>query len=307
MPAVNTRPFVGARTVGVLLAVLLVAPASATTITDLRAIPDLGGPPHEMYWKDIAGNSYDQAFIDTFSYSDALVWMEYETYDLQHFTGTLYAEGLKPSFCYQMKLDGKPEHPDFYGLDGDDAGNEAIGYVGRWWRDQPNPGNTNDADYEAHKNDPNYVFTGYLLSDFFVTDDNGDATVLFVSDSSYHVCWKESQRPPGTHDGPSRTYDVGGTDVSIYCEWEPGRAYPGEAELRPGKYNVEFRLTEESFHDPAAFWAQAMMADEVTFHIAPEPGTFCLVLLGVALILWRSRRRRFLRDGRPSGDCTRRR
>ena len=39
----------------------------------------------------------------------------------------------------------------------------------------PSPGNSSDADYDAHKDDPNYIFEGYLLFDFFVTDEQGGA------------------------------------------------------------------------------------------------------------------------------------
>ena len=43
-----------------------------------------------------------------------------------------------------------------------------------------------------------YKFTGYLLFDYFITDEQGDATVLFETGSCYHVLWKTTQR---THTG----------------------------------------------------------------------------------------------------------
>jgi len=62
----------------------------------------------------------------------------------------------------------------------------------------PNP---NDNLYFARRDIPDatsptglrYKFTGYLVFDYFITDENGDAIVSFETDSSYHVLWKTSQ------------------------------------------------------------------------------------------------------------------
>ncbi len=162
------------------------APAWGDTRTVyLEPFPDIEQTPREMYWKDITGASYPEEFIDNFSYANATAILTYSTFDWLHFTGTLYATGLKPNFCYQTKLCGKPEV--YYGAAGDDAANEKIGYVGRWWREEPNPANADDAEYEANKDNPAYVYKGYFLFDFFATDDSGSATVNFTSDSSYHA------------------------------------------------------------------------------------------------------------------------
>ncbi len=269
---------------------LVQSPGRADVVTRyLEPFPDIEQDPYQMYWNDITGTPYPQDFVDSFSYDNATVRIDYSSFDLYHFTGSLYATDLKPDFCYQMKLSGKPEA--YYGPDGDQWSNEALGYAGRWWREEPSPANANDAEYEAHKDDPSYVYSGYLVFDFFVTDETGAATVDFSSDSSYHVIWKESQRGQGSNDGPVRYYTVDGTDVGLYAEWQETRALPGQLALTPGEYNVQFRLTEESFHDPDAFWAQVLKSDDIHYAIAPEPATSALFLVGAALLACRLRRR----------------
>jgi len=271
-----------------LLATSLTAWPNTMTV-GLEPFPDLEQDPYQLYWKDISGASYPQAFIDSYRYEDAQVILTYETFDPWRFTGSLEASGLKPNFCYQMKLNGKPTA--LYGAEGDAWSNESIGYTGRWWREQPTPANSTDAEYRAHKDDPAYIFSGYLVFDLFVTDATGAATLDFTSDNSYHVVWKTSQRARGPNDGPVHNYVVGGTTVGLYGEWEPTRALPGTGVLRPGEYDVQFRLTEESFHDPDGFWAQVLKADQVSFAIAPEPGTTACFGLGALLLAWKRRRR----------------
>jgi hypothetical protein len=187
-----------------------------------------------------------------------------------------------------MKLVGKPTR--VWGDGGDDWSNEQIGYAGKWWRKQPNPGNASDADYEANKDNPSYIYEGYLLFDFFVTNEQGSADVIFSADSSFHVLWAThdstgdgtGHRDPRVEDGPVRitefvaspsthpgaySTDYGSATVGLYAEWEPGRALPGELILPTGSYNVQFVLTEESFHQTGlgGFWAGAMTADNIRF------------------------------------------
>ena len=78
---------------------------------------------------------------------------------------------------------------------------------------------------------------------------------------------------------------------SIYAEWEPTRALPGELALPAGTYAVRLFLTEESFHEsagspPSGSWATVMTHDDVQFVIAtPVPALstcgFALLLLGL--------------------------
>jgi hypothetical protein len=81
---------------------------------------------------------------------------------------------------------------------------------------------------------------------------------------------------------------------SIYAEWEPTRALPGELALPAGTYAVRLFLTEESFHEsagspPSGSWATVMAHDDVEFTItAPVPALstagLALLLLGMAWI-----------------------
>ena len=254
-------------------------------VVPLSPIGDVTTWPDTPYrWKDIADHIYAQAYQDSFSYDQPRVMVAYNSYD-STFTGRLTAFGLKPNFAYQMKLVGKPTKQ--WGDDGCDQSNEYIGYEGRWWREQPNPGNTDDADYEAHKDDSTYIFVGYLLFDYFATDEYGMAEKEFALESSYHVLWNTviNSRPPGPHDssisthwvtawGYNPAYDTTLTPgaVGLYAEWEPGRELPGEVVLPPWMYNVQLILTEESFHQSGlgGYWAGAMGCDTTFFSI---PGT----------------------------------
>jgi hypothetical protein len=242
-------------------------------------------PDTPFRWKDIADNLYATSYMDSFDYGSPLVTVSfYETGGT--FAGSITGEGLKPNFAYQMKLVGKPESDTLWGDTGDDWSNEQIGYTGRWWRKQPNPGNTNDADYETHKDDPNYIFEGYLLFSYFVTDENGDIAQDFYLDSSFHVLWKTSQRAPSANDSDPTTHTLDSfippaydqsydsTEVSLYAEWESGRALPGEATLTPGAYDVRFILTEESFHQSGlgGYWAAALGGNPVQFAVIDPVG-----------------------------------
>ena len=219
-----------------------------------------------QYWKDIAGVEYASDFRARFSYTAARVFLTYATADPKGFTGILTAGGLKPNFCYQLKLVGKPTA--LWGAAGDDASNERLGYLGRWWHAWPGDAwNATDAEYRRDKNRPGHTFEGYLLFDFFVTDATGAATVTFASDSSYLVIWKTTQRSRRAQDGPVREYAVGPTRVRLYAEYEPTRALPGRLVFPPGRYDVQFNLTEESFHDQWPGWALVLRAEEVRFEV----------------------------------------
>jgi hypothetical protein len=236
-------------------------------------------PDAPFRWKDIATNLYSQSYKDTYTYDDAGVTVTFESLQDSVFTGHLSAFGLKPNFAYQMKMVGKPTGS--WGGDGDDITNEIIGYAGRWWRVTPNPGNSNDQDYEAHRDDPEYIFEGYLLFGFFVADRFGSAEVDFTTGSSYHVLWWDGQRARGACDSPVRystvvgqagdpAYDgdVGPLDVGVYAEIE--RLCYGETVLPGGAYDCRFFLTEESFHqsgEDEGYWLSVLVCDTLAFDL----------------------------------------
>ncbi len=243
------------------IAILVPGPAaevrSPASIELVPAIDVTTWPDAPFRWRDIATNGYAPSYQDAYTYGDASITVTFDSEADSSFAGHLSATNLKPNFAYQMKLAGKPS--GLWGPAGDDSTNERIGYAGRWWRVQPNPGNSNDADYEAHHDDPAYIYEGYLLFDFFLTDRFGNAEVDFATESSFHVLWWEHQRTPQACDSPVKWRTVTGeegddayamdlvpTDIGVYAEIE--RLCYGETRLPPGLYNCRFVLTEESFH-----------------------------------------------------------
>ncbi len=242
------------------LIVLLTAAAVAVGAETVPLEPTEGvttWPGASYRYRDIAENAFAPSYQDAYHYAQATVNLQYETGGVSGFQGHLSAAGLKPNFAYQMKLVGKPS--GIWGAEGDDAANEALGFAGRWWRVQPNPGNADDADYLAHHDDPAYIYEGYLLFDFFLSDRWGGAEVDFALDSSFHVLWWEQQRTPQACDSPVKyrsvtgaatdaayNFDLTPTDVGVYAEIE--RLCYGETVLPEMNYRCRFILTEESFH-----------------------------------------------------------
>lgn len=103
--------------------------------------------------------------------------------------------------------------------------------------------NSNDAEYLAWKAQDftdgvyGYVYEGYLLFAYLVTDEDGQVARAVAIDGSFHVLWKTSQRSPGPNDSPPTLHTFvanGASDWyassqsdevrSIYAEWEPTRA-----------------------------------------------------------------------------------
>ncbi|MFO8081799.1 MAG: hypothetical protein R6V07_16040 [Armatimonadota bacterium] len=244
-------------------------------------------PPQQERWRDIAGAAYARGFRDDFDYSDTHTHqaeVQYED-DARTLRGTVNAEALKPSFAYQLKLVGLTPV-----LGADEVENVAdtrawsswqLGRLGRWWCADCT-WNLRDDELAAHLDDGHRV-TGYLLFDWLVTDEHGNARHEFALDSSLHVLWRVGQRERGRHDTPPRWYTVtrppdiyqpaiASTDerVGLFGEWEPDRPLIGEARLAPGTWEVGFNLTEESFHDNmdeermlpgGGFWAWVMQSE----------------------------------------------
>jgi hypothetical protein len=275
------------------------AAATEETVELEKLPPDLTSPNGSYRWRDAADQLYSEDYRAGYDYSQASVRVTYDTPG-DTLAGTLSATNLKPNFAYQLKLRGYPGT----------LANEDVGLTGRWWEEtwsgsawtnghnlndkgdgsSPNP---NDLVYFARRDTPDpssptglkYRHTGYLLFDYFITDEQGNATLSFDQDSSYHVLWKTAQRSREPADGPLKTAtfdaddsaaypDSGGDDfpqqsVGLFGEWE--RLPAGGVHLPTGNYMVQVMLTEESFHgsggDYAGSWAAAMGADmEVTIN-----------------------------------------
>jgi len=254
----------------------------------------LTSPTGEYRWLDVANQPYSATYRESYNYTQATVSVTYDTQGTT-LTGTLQAVNLKPNFAYQLKLVGTPGN-----ITNKNISNEKIGLAGRWWQEEwngiawtngqnlnnkgngssPNP---NDLVYFSRRNITDatsptglhYKFTGYLLFKYFITDEHGDATVLFETGSCHHVLWKTTQRSHTTNDGPLKTttftantsspaYDANYSEqtITIFGEWE--RLPMGNVPLAAGDYIVQLVLTEESFHGDggqyAGNWAGAMGA-----------------------------------------------
>lgn len=211
-----------------------VVPANARTVA-LRPYAD-PWPAGRERWRDINNNEFRAWFgFDAntnsyksngqFSYSSAAVTLKYDPVpDKPYFVAHLDAAGLKPNFCYQLKLLGKPVHGDrgmttqfshvdlngqkhavgTSSINGDDWANEQIGFAGRWWDDDnAAPGtNLDDSFYlnnyknkvAANPNDSStHPIYGYLFMGSFVSQADGTAHVDLTGQSSYHIDWPSWQ------------------------------------------------------------------------------------------------------------------
>jgi len=274
------------------------APAGTETVF-LDEI-DYGTTAYGGYrWRDVAGNLFSDDYRTSYSYGSENVTVRiiFETVATS-FSGNLLASNLKPNFTYQLKLSG---------FAGETGANEKIGLAGRWWQEtwdgaawgsganlnnkgdgsSPNP---NDAVYFSRRDiaDPTsptgkkYRYTGYLVFDYFITDEQGNASLDFLTGSCFHVLWNTIQRTRSGNDGPpvSSTFDpdplkiaydvdYSSSTMTVFGEWE--RLPMGDVPLDKGDYNCQLYLTEESFHgwpggDYCGGWAAAMGAD-ITFAV----------------------------------------
>ena len=239
-------------------------------------------------WADIASQPFAPAMQTAFSYADASVSLDFAPSGAT-FAGRIAAQGLKPNFAYQIKLNGKPDR--------DPWANEQLGLAGRWWATQTRKSDgslvtawrSNDDEFHRWKalgftdGATDVVFEGYLLLDFLIADPAGTAARDLTLDSSFHVLWKTLQREPHAEDSEPLHHtvvaraatgwypvDLPDAPIAIYAEWEPGRARPGECALPPGHYATQLVLTEESFHErepDRGSWATVMSAPDVAFTI----------------------------------------
>ena len=230
-----------------------------------------------LRWYDIPNNPYATAKrpggVYAYDYLQASVTLTYNATDTT-FVGTLVATGLKPNFAYQVKLNGKPTSSGW--SDPDDLANQVLLDLGRSWGDE-----------------------GYIIFDYFVTDDQGNAIVDLRLDSSYHVLWRtpgsdypiNPQNSPDWYDQPYPP----AVEVGIDPEPEPGKPTPGNVVLPEGSYNVRFFLTEETFHESFddyypvldADWPTVMAWDYVQFTVQrttpPPPNVeYWAVICGIS-------------------------
>lgn len=250
-------------------------------------------PPEEERWRDIAGAPYDHGVRARFTYSDTdrhRAEVDYES-EAPTLRGTISTMGLKPSFAYQVKLVGlRPISGTTEAENAHDPltlSSWRLGTIGRWWCEDCD-WNLLDRELADHIDEGHEIF-GYLLFDWFVTDERGDAGHRFALDSSLHVLWRVDQRERGRRDSAPRWYTVERPprfyppgfantveEVGLYAEWAPDRPLIGEARLAPGAYHVGMNLTEESFHDNmdeermlpgGGFWARVLQA-ELQFEVS---------------------------------------
>jgi hypothetical protein len=197
------------------------APASVTMIPFRDPWPSA----KERWW-DISNDTEQQfdAFLgldgsQPWSYANnPRVILTYDTTPgVPYFVGRIDATGLKPNFCYQLKLLGKPvKGSRGWGAEGDDVANERLGYAGRWWCDSSHASQTNfdDSHYlNYYKNapangNPVHNIYGYQYIGMFVTDRFGEAHVSFNGQYSYHVTWASWQS--GIKNVFAGTYDIQG-------------------------------------------------------------------------------------------------
>ena len=278
--------------------------AKAVTVS----LSALTSPTSSYRWLDVADQAYSEDYRSDYNYTEAIVEYPQASVEVVYdaigntFHGTLTAINLKPNFAYQLKLVGNP--------DIDPGTNERTGLAGRWWQEEwdgtkwangqnlnnkgdgssPSP---NENTYFDRRDIPDvtspsglhYRYVGYLVFDYFITDEDGNTNLEFETNSSFHVLWKTSQRTWTASDGPikTHTFDVdptispaydtayGEATVDIFGEWE---RLPVEGIfLQPGDYVAEIILTEESFHGSggtfAGNWAAAMGAD-IGFSVIQE-------------------------------------
>jgi hypothetical protein len=279
---------------------LLVVAAAAVAQAETASFSAVDWDLDNQRWRDTATTPYEAGPIGSYDYASAAVQFEY-TQSGPALTGVLTGSGLKPNFTYQIKLNGKPSYS--WAAEGDDVANERLGYAGRWWLSKVEKStggsvsgwNSDDLEYDYWRSRGftdgtyDYIFEGYLLFDYVVTDAAGDVSQTLTVDSSFHVLWKTIRRTPGPNDSDSVAHVFVVDDASewyassqpnetrsLYAEWENTRALPGELSLPAGSYAVRIFLTEESFHEtatspPSGRWATVMTHDDLRFTITPPP------------------------------------
>ncbi|MBI2299165.1 MAG: PKD domain-containing protein [Armatimonadetes bacterium] len=195
--------------------------------------------------------------------------------------GEIKGWNLKPNFCYQLKLAGKPgtSTGGLWGAEADMATNGAILTNGRWWNYQTEDAAFNTTNAAVVMRSRSYKdgwVAGYVYFGYVLTDEKGSIkcyggkTEPAVADASgwvpisanrcYHITAKTGQSgftPPA--DTAPIAYDLtqsdygyanptsGTTTISLWYEKEPDN--PLDFSLPAGNHDVVLVVTEESFHN----------------------------------------------------------
>ena len=210
-------------------------------------------------------------------YDTANVSFNYTATTTGPLTGQISATGLKPYATYQLKFEATPVCQE---ISGDNALNETIGYLGRWWNltDNTNINSTpaaNDAYYLANSiyHGGSKCIQGYLVWDYITADASGNVTKNVTLNNSYHVLWcdggtcgssdnSQLQNLSGSINPPGFPY-CDATDVNGQIE----RATCNTLTLPARDYHLKFILNEESFHENSFGDWTAVMATDIDFTI----------------------------------------
>lgn len=268
-------------------------PRAASVTVNLRPFHDQWSLARPRL-RDVADTPYASGFGGVWPGQSASVTLRYDPApDRPCLTGALRGSGLKPNFCYQLKLMGKPGTAGggLWGAAADNATNDALISRARWWsyRTETALFNTSSA-ADAFASDEyrdgwlaGYVYCGWVLTDargnFARTDrDVADAAgwVPLTTDRCFHITGKTGQEGSIPVDTTPVTvtlarpasaaydHDWGPASLSLWYQREPDN--PLDFALPAGTHDVVLMLTEESFHNPLAtpdggFWQSVWVSD----------------------------------------------
>ncbi len=264
--------------------------AGSSLVTETRALTGYATlQPFQDAWSPSTPRFLDVGDLEFLhATGPALIEVKYDPAPtVPYFVGALKASGLKPNFCYQLKLVGKPgkasaSAPGLWGYAADNTTNTALLKAGRWWNyrtEDPAFTTTNDTLVLRTTDYKDGWVAGYLYFGFVMTDAagnaawsfsvnpssspavitkqvaDGDGWVPIASAGSFHITGKDAQSITRsttllTHTSlrPASAY---GSDLasSDTSLWlEKEPDDPIAVSLPNGTHDVVLMLTEESFH-----------------------------------------------------------